>query len=229
MTHCRILNRMNVEFVFHLAALTLYSRVWHWHTTPAALVLPGSTGFGWFFRYLTFWSYSLQLLQFLLCVLARVLPSAKGRYATAVAADRLSCAVFGLANTVTAMFYAIESTGKGLLDAAHEGKPWWLGETVHLLNSIIAWIDLFLVEDRTFHGHSRHLVVLVAISYCSWALLVRYVNGAFPYPVLNILPFPWGFLGFVLVGTSVLLVLFEFGKLIKNSVRAWTHPSKKDE
>lgn len=46
-------HRPNVEFIFHVAALVLYSRVWLWHTTPAAMALPGATGFGWFFRYLT--------------------------------------------------------------------------------------------------------------------------------------------------------------------------------
>jgi len=121
------------------------------------------------------------------------------------------------------MFYAIESAGAGLLDADHEGKPWWLASTVHLLNSVVAWVDLFLVEERTFHGQSRHLVLFVALSYCSWALVVRYIYGSFPYPVLNILPFPWGFLGFVIVGTGILLLAFEFGKYMKST---WTRPTR---
>ena len=149
--------------------------------------------------------------------MSRILPSARGRFATAVAANRLSCAVFGLANTVTAMFYAIENAGKGLLDTAHEGKPWWLGETVHLLNTIIAWIDLFLVEDRTFDGQSRHLLLFIAISYCTWSVILRYVHDSFPYPILNKLAYPWGFLGFTVVGTTILLLTFEAGKRIKSA------------
>ena len=213
--------RANVEFIFHVAALVLYSRVWLWHTTPAAMALPGATGFGWFFRYLTFCSYTLQLVQFALCVLCRILPSEKARVVTSIAADRLACALFGLANMISAMFYTIESTGgKGLIDASGRGaKPWWLGETVHMLNSIIAWIDLFLVEERTFHGHSRALIVFFIVTYCSWALVVKRVHGTFPYPLMNILPFPWGFVGLAAAASCVLLSIFELGRRLKDAQR----------
>lgn len=214
-------HRQNVEFIFHVAALVLYSRVWLWHTTPAAMALPGATGFGWFFRYLTFCSYTLQLVQFALCVLCRVLPSEKARVATSIAADRLACALFGLANMISAMFYTIENTGgKGLIDASGRGaKPWWLGETVHALNSVIAWIDLFLVEERTFHGHSRALIVFFIVTYCSWALVVKRVHGTFPYPLMNMLPFPWGFVGLAAAASVVLLSIFELGRRLKDVQR----------
>jgi len=180
--------------------------------------LPGATGFGWFFRYLTFCSYTLQLIQFLLCVLCRILPSQKARLATSIAADRLACALFGLANMISAMFYTIENAGgKGLLDSSSSGaKPWWLGETVHALNSVIAWIDLFLVEERTFHGHSKLLIVFFIATYCGWALVVKKFYGAFPYPILNNLPFPWGFVGLAAVASCVLLAIFELGRRLKD-------------
>lgn len=50
----------------------LYVRTWVWHTTAAAAVLPGAHGFGWFFRYLTFCSYTLQLIQLVFCCLAHL-------------------------------------------------------------------------------------------------------------------------------------------------------------
>jgi hypothetical protein len=181
--------------------------------------LPGASGFGWFFRYLTFCSYTLQLIQFLLCVLCRVLPSQKARLVTSIAADRLACALFGLANMISAMYYTIESAGgKGLLDSSDpNSKPWWLGETVHVLNSIIAWIDLFLVEERTFHGHSKLLIVLFIVTYCTWALVVKKFYGSFPYPILNKLPFPWGFVGLAAVASALLLSLFEVGRWAKTT------------
>ena len=183
--------------------------------------LPGATGFGWFFRYLTFCSYTLQLIQFALCVLCRILPSQRARLATSIAADRLACALFGLANMISAMFYTIENAGgKGLIDAAGRGaKPWWLAETVHALNSVIAWIDLFLVEDRTFHGHSKVLIVMFIVGYCSWALIVKHVYGAFPYPLMTLLPFPWGFVGLAAVASCIILLVFELGKRLKDSQR----------
>lgn len=53
--------------VFHTLCLGWWLRVWLWHTSEAALVLPGSKGLGWFFRYLTFFSFTLQLVQLFLC------------------------------------------------------------------------------------------------------------------------------------------------------------------
>lgn len=214
----RFLRRQDVALFFHLAAFILYVRVWVWHTTPAALVLPGSTGFGWFFRYLTFWSYTLQLLQLSLCLLAHFVKSPKQRYALSIAADRLSCAAFGIANTVTAMFYAIENATQGLVEGGANERPWWLATAVHTLNSGVAWVDLIVVEERTFCGRSRHLSLVLAMAYAGWLLLVRRHYGKFPYPVLNKLPFPWGFMGFCIVGISLVIGIFEVGRFVKLTI-----------
>lgn len=48
------------------------AQVWGWHLTPAASAHPGSQGFGWFFRYLTFYSFSLQAVTLGLSALADV-------------------------------------------------------------------------------------------------------------------------------------------------------------
>lgn len=40
----------------------------------------------------------------------------------------------------------------------------------------------------------------------------------FPYPILNKLPFPLGFLGFVVLGFVVVLSTFQMGKLVKGLV-----------
>ncbi len=42
--------RSDFAFVFHAFALLFYVRTWMWHVSPAAALLPGSQGFGWFFR-----------------------------------------------------------------------------------------------------------------------------------------------------------------------------------
>ena len=41
---------------------------------------------------------------------------------------------------------------------------------------------------------------------------------AVPYPILNKLPFPLGFLGFVVLGFVVVLSTFQMGKLVKGLV-----------
>lgn len=196
----------------------MYARVWVWHTTPAALALPGSSGFGWFFRYLTFWSYTLQLLQLSLCILARISKNRKRKYALGRAADRLSCAAFGLANTVTAMFYAVENSTQGLVEGGKNDRPWWLAASVHSLNSGVAWIDLIIVEERSFSGKSRHLALVLAVSYALWLLVVRQYYGKFPYPVLNKLPFPMGYCAFMSVGIALVAISFELGKFVKLSL-----------
>lgn len=214
----RFLTRSDIAFVFHLFTFILYLRVWMWHTTPAALVLPGASGFGWFFRYLTFYSFTLQLFQFSLCILAHLAKNPKRKLTLHRAADRLSCATFGLANTVTAMFFAVENTTHGLVEGGQLERPWWLGLTVHVLNSAVAWIDLVIVEERNFCGRSRHLALTLALTYSAWLLLVRENYGKFPYPVLNKLPMPWGFLGFFGAGIAIIIGVFELGKFTKHTL-----------
>ena len=51
------------SLVVHAVAFAWFAFVWTWHLTPAAAALPGNHGFGWFFRFLTFYSFSLQTLQ----------------------------------------------------------------------------------------------------------------------------------------------------------------------
>jgi hypothetical protein len=123
-------------------------------------------------------------------------------------ADTVSCALFTLANTVTVMFYAVESatqvhipscillarnvlcctpltyTLSALyrLQSLVEGgealvRPWWLAESVHALNSAAAWLDLLLVEQRTFSHGSRGLAVGLAMTYVLWILAIKQLSG----------------------------------------------------
>lgn len=215
----KLLGRNEIAFLFHALCLITYVRVWMWHTTAAAAVLPGSKGFGWFFRYLTFYSYTLQLLQLLLCCLAHVTrKDVKLKRSLMEISDRLSCATFGLANTVTAMFYAIENTTQGCVEGGEIERPPWLDVSVHLANTAVAWVDLLIVEQRSFCGRSRHLAAMLAVVYCAWLLLVRQINGKFPYPFLNKLPFPLGFIGLVATGLVLTLGIFQLGKFVRGLV-----------
>lgn len=51
-------------FLYHAVCTLVFCRVWLWHLTPQAAALPGAQGFGWFFRYLTFCSFTLQTILF---------------------------------------------------------------------------------------------------------------------------------------------------------------------
>ena len=248
----------DLVFVFHLLAFLWFSRVWAWHLGEQASKLPGSRGFGWFFRYLTFCSFTAQTVTLALCCAAHLsmrarvaravaaagkrkgekggkeklsngnglgpcpspplpLPSAPSPLWLSRAADDAACAIFGLANVVTLMYYAIERSQAGnLVEGGGAARPPWLGAAVHSLNAGVAWADLLLAHPRSFSPRAARASAALALLYCHWLLLVRGVTGAFPYPILNKMPMPGGF--FFLVGTGLVLfwVLFRAGKRLSS-------------
>ena len=52
--------------------LDMRLQVWGWHLSPQAAAHPGAHGFGWFFRYLTFYSFSLQAATLALSALSDI-------------------------------------------------------------------------------------------------------------------------------------------------------------
>uniref|UniRef100_A0A061QQ72 Uncharacterized protein n=1 Tax=Tetraselmis sp. GSL018 TaxID=582737 RepID=A0A061QQ72_9CHLO len=196
-------------------------RVWLWHTSEEAEVLPGARGFGWFFRYLTFFGFTLQTLQLntvvaAWCTISRQnLANGHGQWLRD-AADTLSCTAFGFANVVTVMYHAVRLTqgADGAVEGGHIERPPWLGFTVHNLNAAVAWVHLFL-SPHSFSPSAERLGVALALLYMLWILLCSYVNGGFPYPFLNRLPFPWGFLGTAVAAAAVFMAAFRTGRAVK--------------
>lgn len=107
-------------------------------------------------------------------------------------ADDLSCALFGMANSVTAMYYLIDATtGKNaLVEGGEISRPPWLGFSVHVFNTITAWADICCAHPRSFSRRSSRLSVGIVTFYTLWILICSHCNGAFPYPILNELPWP---------------------------------------
>ena len=107
-------------------------------------------------------------------------------------ADDLSCALFGMANSVTALYYLIDATtGKdALVEGGEIDRPPWLGFSVHVFNSIVAWADICCAHPRSFSKRSGRLSVGIIAFYTMWILICSHFNGAFPYPILNKLPWP---------------------------------------
>ena len=103
-------------------------------------------------------------------------------------ADDLSCALFGLANAVTIMFYTLEATTKDMVEGGRIERPPWLGFAVHMSNSLTAWMDLLLARHRSFSKRSSRLSLVLVGTYTTWILVCSYFNGVFPYPFLNKLP-----------------------------------------
>ena len=97
-----------------------------------------------------------------------------------------------MANSVTAMFYLIDATtGKdALVEGGEIARPPWLGFSVHVFNTIVAWADIFCAYPRSFSTRSGRLSVGITAFYTVWILVCSHYNGAFPYPILNQLPYP---------------------------------------
>lgn len=107
-------------------------------------------------------------------------------------ADDLSCALFGMANSVTAMYYLIDATTgpNALVEGGEISRPPWLGFSVHVFNTITAWADICCAHPRSFSKRSSRLSVGIVAFYTVWILICSHFNGAFPYPILNELPWP---------------------------------------
>jgi hypothetical protein len=187
--------------------------VWAWHWTPAAQGLPGASGFGWFFRYLTFYSYTAQTAGFGLAAAAALAPcgpSTKARLR--VAADDAACAVFGLANVVTVLYYGLEAATAAVVEGGPVSRPPWLGRSVHVANAAAAWADLLLAHPRSFSPRAARASHALAATYAAWLLVVRLASGAFPYPILNALPMPAGYIGMTGTALALFAGLFALGR-----------------
>lgn len=207
---------VNVTLLFHVVWLAVYGYVWTWHFSPRAQVLPGATGFGWFFRYLTFFAFTLQLAQLLLCVIAGAAREGKTKARLSCWADDFSCSLFGLAHAVTLMYYIIHHATKDVVEGGVVERPPWLGFAVHVMNTIFAWSDLLVASPRSFSKRSGRCSTIIILVYCTWILVCREMNGFFPYPFLNKMPFPTGFIGVVAGAIVVFSLAFQAGKGISS-------------
>jgi hypothetical protein len=203
----------------HAVAFSWFAFVWLWHLTPAAAALPGNFGFGWFFRFLTFYSFSLQTLQLGMATLDDWQRLRRGRSAWTRPTDDLACAIFALTHVVSIMFYTIQGTTKLAVEGGHVQRPPWLDVSVHAFNTLVAWADLMTSERRTFSRTSERLSTVLVAAYLGYLMLCRHMNGRFPYPILNALSYPWGFASLIAAGLALFVAAFRAGKLMNRKLR----------
>ncbi|KAK9825775.1 hypothetical protein WJX74_006903 [Apatococcus lobatus] len=207
----RWLSVSDAAFIFHALAFVFYVRIFLWHFQERAQQLPGAFGFGWFYRYLTFCSWNVQMIFLGLACLSKTSQVPSRQQWLAAWTDDLACFGFGLAHCVTVMYYSVDRTTKLALQSS-DMRPPWLGPTVHVLNTVVAWLDMLLAEQRTFSKRSRHISFGFTVAYALWVLVCAKVDGKFLYPFLNTYPFPQAFLATAAAGTIMLAIVFEFGK-----------------
>lgn len=92
---------------------------------------------------------------------------------------------------------------------------------MHILNSVIAWMDLFLLSDsRSFSLRSGICCLVAALIYTAWIFVVYSVHGFWPYPFLNKLPHPAGILGTAFISLCVFAIVFSLGAAINKRLSA---------
>jgi hypothetical protein len=270
-----------LRFLARCVLLAWLAAVWLWHLTPRARLLPGASGYFWFCRYLTFYSFSLQLLATAAQVaheggghwrrrrrqhqhqgrmeqarprvgdrapghnsslaraaavadaadaeverVGRAAAAAGKQAASALArwADDLGCAVFCFAHVVTLMFHIIQrATGGKAVEGAHLDRPPWLDASVHRLNSLAVWVDVALLSERGARSFSRsgeRLSIFLVALYCAVLASSKWLNGAFPYPFMNAMRQPSGFLIVCGGGMVIFGAAFRVGRAVGRGLRA---------
>jgi FAR-17a/AIG1-like protein len=114
---------------------------------------------------------------------------------------------------------APQGTTKMMVEGGSVARPPWLDVSVHAFNTLVAWADLLYSEPRSFSAASERLSCVLVTVYLAYLMLCRSMNGRFPYPILNALPYPFGFLAFVAAGLLLFATSFRVGKLMNARLR----------
>ena len=127
--------------------------------------------------------------------------------------DDWACALVPLASSVTVLFNAL-LTANPTLVVESALRPEWLSPVMHVGNSLAAWGDALLVRERTFSARAGVGAVAVTSGYAVWIQVVRQVTGQYPYPVLNLLPHPQGYVALSCVGHALAGAVFMGGRAL---------------
>lgn len=140
---------------------------------------------------------------------------------------RLACLVVSAASTLTTMYYVIRTIDPTGMDPP-KTRITWVNQSVHVLNTVVAWCDILFSAPRDFSVKDRILIVTYTVLYSSWLLFVKFMTDAFPYPFLNKLPAMVGWFVVCLIGSVFMLFYFALGKLLKTIFRRISEPVGKD-
>lgn len=194
-----------------LAGLLWLGSFWAWHFSPTAQqVLPAAVKFGWHFRYLTFNSLTLQVIQLATCVAHDVL-GPRAPWLKQIA-DDLSCVLFPLATTVTLLYHGLNYLVPG---AAREAEVIFLVDfSAHVVNSAVMWTDMLLSkEERTFSRRASYAAITLSFAYTTWLTLIKRWDGSYPYPILEMLS-PRGVRVFKAGAIGFFSIIFHTGRVL---------------
>lgn len=129
---------------------------------------------------------------------------------------------FPLGMNVTVLFWTLYSIDRELvfprvMDPIY---PWWLNHILHTNVFTFVLIDLFF----SYHHYSSRKAELVGLSafvvaYIGWVYIVKFIAGAWVYPVLNVLDIHQR-IGFFIIAGAIPFVLYFVGEYLNSKVWA---------
>jgi hypothetical protein len=122
------------------------------------------------------------------------------------------------------MFHVIHFTTKSVVEGRE--RPAWLNLSVHVLNTAVVWADLAVAPQRTFSPRSERLSVALVSTYICWLFVQKQALGLYPYPFMNKLPEPHGFLYVVGFGVAVFAVMFRVGRALNARLQHAMHKDR---
>ncbi|KAK9824306.1 hypothetical protein WJX72_009299 [[Myrmecia] bisecta] len=197
------------ELLLHLVLLAGFLAVWSWHMTPAANKQQVAKKTFWFWNYLTFISFSWQLLAFSIALLAD-LTGSKGLRA---ASDDVMCSTCGPVIFVTICYYILLAMG-AIVDS--DEVPKWVSPVLHTGNSIALGLDSLLCRrERSFSRRAEVYAAGLLIGYVGICYLSKQHNGDFPYSFMNEMPEPWGLVAMAAVLPTASEAIFLVGRKLQ--------------
>ena len=140
--------------------------------------MEGARGFGFVFRFLTFWGIVLNFAY-----------NASAASGLAGAALALKPVTFSIELTVITLYWIIylQSTDNFYREG-QKRTPAFIDKHTHLGAPVRIALDVLLAPEAAFEQpRALYRVIFVVILYIAWTLLCRWVLGFFTYPFLNVL------------------------------------------
>lgn len=207
-----------LQKVFHIVAFIQTFSVWFWHFTPASSYLPAWRLYGFFFRYLTFCTYTLQTI-YLGSAIISDFTDGKKFGAFKLFSGRLAGMAFAMTNVVTVMYYGVMQQFPAPIEGSNVDRPPFLNLAVHCINAIIGWGDLLITNNMNLSKNVLKMTYLYATLYTSWMQHIKMRTGLYPYPFLDKLPFPIGPIAITAIAFVAVLAFFKIGNMVRNTLR----------